>query len=304
MTKVLVTGGAGFIGSHIADKLIAEGHQVCVVDNLSTGKRDNVNKDALFYRVDITDRKFEKVVAFERPEVIIHHAAQVDVSKSLTDSIFDAQVNILGALNVLNSAKMYGVRKVIYAASAAEYGSPAEIPLTEDSPKKPMSAYGISKHTVIHYLEMYKELFDLDFTALRYSIVYGPRQDHNGEGGVVAIFSAKLLAEEAPFIFGDGGQTRDFVYVGDVADANFLALTEASGQTINISTNTEISINKLFAKMREFAGGTIEPVYQPQRAGEILRSRMTNAKAKKILGWEPQVTLNEGLKNTIEYFKR
>lgn len=279
--KVIVTGGAGFIGSQIADRLVEEGHQVCVVDNLSSGKRDNVHKDAVFYKVDITDRKFEKVVAFERPEVIIHHAAQVNVSRSLQDPIFDAQVNILGTLNVLNSAKLYGVRKIVYATSPV----------------------GISKHTVIHYLEMFRELYKLDFTALCYSNVYGPRQDHTSEGGVVAIFSHKLLSGEVPFIFGDGEQSRDFVYVEDVVRANLLALTEASGETINICTETELTVNELYAKIRDITGSNVDAVYQPQRPGEIQTSSMSNVKARKLLNWKPKVSIDDGLRQTIDFIR-
>ncbi|MFD0697141.1 NAD-dependent epimerase/dehydratase family protein [Paenibacillus sp. GCM10027628] len=298
--KILVTGGAGFIASHVTDELIAEGHQVAVVDNLSTGKSENLNEHAAFYHVDISDQQLEDVFEQFQPEVVIHHAAQIDVKFSMQDPIRDSNINIIGSLQVLELSRKYNVRKIIYASSAAVYGAPEFLGITELHPIKPQSCYGISKHTFEHYLEVYSQLYGLDYTILRYANVYGLRQDPKGEGGVISIFIDKLLARKNPFIHGDGEQTRDFIYVKDVVQANLCALTKGSRLAINIGTNTQTSINQLFSLLCDLSKINMEPVYQASRQGDIQHSRLDNNLAAKCLDWRPNYSLMDGLAETFQ----
>jgi len=249
--QILITGGAGFIGSNIADYLIEQGKEVIIVDNLSSGKKENINKKAKFYQLDIRDQNLEKVFQENKISHVIHHAAQIDVQQSIADPIFDAENNILGTINLLENCREYGAEKIIYASSAAVYGEPEHLPIAEEHPVKAMSPYGITKHTVEHYLKMYAELYDLKYTILRYANAYGPRQDPKGEGGVVSIFLDKLLAEEDPVIFGDGKQSRDFIHVYDLVKANYLALDKADNQLLNISTAVQNSVNQLLEDLNE-----------------------------------------------------
>lgn len=301
--KVLVTGGAGFIGSHIVDNLINSGFKVVIVDNLSTGNM-YINDKATFYNLDITDMNIEQVFTLENPDFLIHHAAQIDVQRSIIDPFYDAKVNILGTINLLKLAVKYNVKKFIYASSAAVYGNPDYLGVDEKHLVKPLSFYGISKHTPEHYLHAFSSLYGLNFTILRYSNVYGIRQDPKGEGGVISIFIDKLLNEESPCIFGDGEQTRDFIYVKDIASANLAALYKGDGEIINISINKQASINELLLLMNDICGNDIKPIYKEARKGDILHSYLENTKAIEILNWEPKYSITEGLKETIEYYRK
>lgn len=304
--KVLVTGGAGFIGSHVVDALVKEGHDVAVVDDLSMGKREQVHPSARFYRVDIRNRQvLEEVFRAERPEAVNHHAAQGNLRRSMTEPSFDASVNIVGSLNLFELALACTVRKFVFISSGgAVYGEPQRLPVDERHPTCPMSAYGLSKYTV----EQYLRLFDgsgLDYTILRYANVYGPRQDPTGEAGVVAIFSRQMLAGERPTIFGDGTKTRDYVYVGDVVAANLLAMTEkqSSGRCYNIGLGREVSDRQIFELVRSAVGATLEPILASKRPGEIDRICLDASLAKTELGWEPAVSLEEGMARTVAFYR-
>jgi len=302
--EVLVTGGAGFIGSNIVDGLIEEGHKAIVVDNLSTGKKENLNEKAEFYQLDIRDKKLEKVFEENNITHVIHHAAQIDVQHSIKDPLFDAQNNILGTINVLEMAKKYEVEKIIYASSAAVYGEPDYLPVDEEHPIKAMSPYGITKHTPEHYIKMYSELYNLKYTIFRYSNVYGPRQDPKGEGGVVSIFVDKMLAEERPVIFGDGEQTRDFIHVYDIVKANLLTLEKGDNILVNISTESRDSVNDLVDYLNEILPYSLEAINEDARKGDILHSSLANGKAKELLGWTPDYDLRAGLEQTVEYYSK
>lgn len=302
--EVLVTGGVGFIGSNIVDGLIKEGHKAIVVDNLSTGKKENLNEEAEFYQLDIRDQELEKVFEENNITHVIHHAAQIDVQHSIKDPFFDAQNNILGTINVLEMAKEYEVEKIIYASSAAVYGEPDYLPVDEKHPIKAMSPYGITKHTPEHYIKMYSELYDLKYTIFRYSNVYGPRQDPKGEGGVVSIFVDKMLAEERPVIFGDGEQTRDFIHVYDIVKANLLALEKGDSILVNVSTESRDSVNDLVDYLNEILPYNLEAINEEARKGDILHSSLANGKAKELLGWTPDYDLRAGLEQTVEYYSK
>ena len=300
-----MTGGAGFIGSHIVDAAVAAGYDVAVIDNLSTGFEKNLNSRSAFFKADITDRvEVEKVFADFRPEYVIHHAAQIDVRRSVSDPVYDARVNIEGSINILEACRLHGARKVVYASSAAVYGDPRYLPVDEKHPIAPSAPYGISKHTVEHYLSVYHDLYDLPYVALRYSNVYGPRQDPKGEGGVVAIFTDRLLNGEGVRIFGDGEQTRDFVFVGDIARASMLALTSSYCGIINVSSGSEISVNDLFTTMVRIHGRQVSCEHAPERPGEIRRSVLANDLAKEAIGWAPTVSLEDGLRQTFAHQAR
>jgi UDP-glucose 4-epimerase len=304
--KVLVTGGAGFIASHVVDALVKEGHDVVVVDDLSMGKREQVHPAARFYRVDIRDRQaLEEVFRIERPDAVNHHAAQGDLRRSMTEPSFDASVNIVGSLNLLEFALTYQAKKFVNISSGgAVYGEPQRLPVDERHPICPMSAYGVSKYAV----EQYLRLFDgsgLDYTILRYANVYGPRQNPKGEAGVVAIFSRQMLAGERPTIFGDGTKTRDYVYVGDVVAANLSAMVEkrGSGRSYNIGLGCEVSDRQIFELVRNAVGATVEPILASKRPGEIDRICLDASLAKAELGWEPTVSLDEGMARTVAFYR-
>jgi len=302
--KVLVTGGAGFIGSHVVDRMIQEGHDVVVVDNLSTGKRKNVNKAARFYKADILSSKIEKIFRKEKPDLISHHAAQMDVRRSVADPIFDAQVNILGFLNLLENSVRHGTKKVVFASSGgAVYGEQETFPAPETHPVQPVSPYGISKLSGEHYLYYYQKVAGLNYVALRYANVYGPRQDPFGEAGVVAIFSQKTLMNDQPIINGNGKQTRDYVFVEDVVEAHMATLDPAVQGIFNVGTGKETSVNQLFRALVEITGAKVKEIYGPEKRGEQLRSVLDCSKLKKATDWEPKVQLQDGLSTTVDYFR-
>lgn len=302
--RILVTGGAGFIGSHIVDLFIAAGHHVAVVDNLHTGKLSNLNPQATFYRVDIRDAQaLAEVFQREQPEIISHQAALADVRGSLQDPATYAQVNIVGSIHLLELARQHGVRKFIYASTGgAVYGEPEYLPVTEDHPINPLDPYGASKHAVEHYLFLYRHNYGLDYVSLRYPNVYGPRQDPMGEAGVVAIFTGRMLAGQPCTINGDGKQQRDFTYVTDIARANLLAAERGSG-IYNIGSGIGTDVNTIFALLKEAAGYTLPPNYGPPKLGEVRRTYLDASKAQRELGWHPEVPVAEGLRRTVEYFR-
>ena len=299
--KFMVTGGAGFIGSHLADRLIAEGHEAAVVDNLSEGKREQVNPQARFCELDITDPGLAEVFAREKPDVVSHHAAQVNVRRSVDDPAYDAAVNVLGSINVLEAAVRSGCRKVIYASSGgACYGEPDEIPTPETCPPRPLCPYGVTKHTVEHYLELYASLHGLSYTVLRYANVYGPRQDPHGEAGVVAIFATQMLAGKQPTIFGDGAKTRDYVHVSDVVQANLCALDAPDG-IYNVGLGRQVTDYEIFAAVRDALGAKMEPRYTERRPGEVEHIALNGNRLRGI-GWEPEYTLETGIPHAVEYY--
>ena len=302
--RVLVTGGAGFIGSHIVDALIARGDNVAVLDDLSGGRLENIDPRVNFYHGDIRDRKLVlEIMGLEKPRYVIHQAAQVDVQASMKDPVNDAAVNIMGTLNLLEACRARGVEKVVYASSAAVYGNPCRLPVDEAHPVRPMSGYGISKHTVERYLPVYREQHGLDYTVLRYANVYGPRQDAAGEGGVVAIFIGMLLRNLRPRIFGDGEQTRDFVHVHDVARANLAALAAGGGDVLNIGTGVPTSVNQLYDTLRQIIGVDIGPLYEPPREGDIRHSYLDPGDAALQLDWRTKTGLAEGLRQTVDFYE-
>lgn len=305
--KILVTGGAGFIASHIVDAYINLGHRVIVVDNLSTGKKEFVNKKAKFYKTDVRNREeIEKIIVEEKPEIINHHAAQISVRNSVENPIFDAEVNILGLLNLLEASRKVGLKKIIFASSGGVvYGEANILPTPEDyMPLKPLSPYGVSKLASEYYLQVYKENYKIPYLALRYSNVYGPRQNPFGEAGVVAIFSLKLLKGETPIINGDGKQTRDYVYVGDVVDVNKIALSKDAAGSFNIGTGIETNVVEIYRNLKNIIGSNTTANHGSAKFREQRRSCLDSQKAAKILGWRAKISLQEGLKKTVEYFRQ
>ena len=302
--KALVTGGAGFIGSHVAEALLEDGAEVLIIDNLSTGKKANLPQKAAFLELDICSEELKKVILEFKPEIIFQLAAQIDVQKSIFDPAFDAYVNIVGAIKLLEAAREAKVKKIVYSSSAAVYGEPCFLPVTEEHQILPLSAYGISKHTVEHYLTAYKKLYNINYSILRYGNVFGPRQDPLGEAGVVAIFTSKVLKGEPCFIFGDGKQTRDFVYVKDIAAANLLAAKAPGSQIVNIATGVETTINEVFALLRDLSGQNQSQVIRKEaRQGEIRRMVMSTEKAKNEIGYNSKYTFLDGIKETIAYYQ-
>ena len=302
--KVLVTGGAGFIGSHVVDRLLQEGHDVVVVDNLVTGKRKNVPKAAQFYKLDIENPKLERIFRNERPSIVFHLAAQMNVRRSVEDPMFDAQVNVLGTLNVLEQASKHGARKVIFSSSGgAIYGEQLAFPAPETHITQPLSPYGISKLCGEHYLGYYHRLSGIQVVSLRYANVYGPRQDPEGEAGVVAIFIQKMLRGEQAVVNGNGRQTRDFVFVEDVVESNLMAMGPEVECVYNVGTGIETSVNDLFKIVVDLTKVEFKEVHGPAKRGEQARSVIDSTKLHRDLGWEPKVDLREGLRRTVEYFR-
>ena len=306
--RVLVTGGAGFIGSHIVDQCVAAGHEVAIVDNLweeGGGKTQNLNAQATFFRADVTDeatlsRIFDEV----RPEIVSHQAAQHSVAISTKNPQLDARVNILGLLNVLTNCTRTGTRKIVFASSGATYGTPAYLPINEDTPQRPESPYGITKMVTEHYLRYWQEANGLTYTALRYGNVFGPRQDPNGEAGVIAIFAKRFLNHESVRIDWDGEQQKDYVYVKDVARANLLALDHGDNEIFCIGTGRGASVNELYRVLEMTTGYSPEIVRAPKRPGDIYLAYFDSSKAARVLGWKPQETLEEGIKSTVDYFRQ
>ena len=303
--KIMVTGGAGFIGSNITDAYISAGHEVTVVDDLSTGKEKNLNPKAKFYKTDINNPSVEGIFKDGRFEVVNNHAAQIDVRKSVADPLFDAKINILGSVHLLENCRKYNVKKFIFASSGGTiYGECNETPPDEKAPKNPMSPYGIAKLVVEYYMNYYSEVFKINTVSMRYGNVYGPRQDPHGEAGVVAIFSLRMLSNEDVLIFGDGGQLRDYVYIDDVVRANLAALDLSESTVVNIGTGAATSVNQLFEILKKASGYPGKPVYKPPRTGELFKSFLDIKKAKEKLNWGPKTDIESGLERTFEYFKK
>lgn len=302
--KILVTGGAGFIGSHVVDGFLGQGHDVAIIDNLSMGRMENVNPDARFYLMDIRAKECEKVFEKEKFDILCHHAAQMDVRMSVTDPLFDADVNVLGTLNLLQLCVRFGVKKVLFASSGgAVYGEQKVFPCDETHPTWPVSPYGITKLIAEKYLFYYNCEFGLKYVALRYANVYGPRQNPYGEAGVVAIFCHHFLGDGKPVINGDGKQTRDCVFVGDVVHANLKSLALDKNEIVNVGTGIETDVNTLFRLLNGMTGGKAKEKHGPPKPGEQKRSVISYKKAEKLLGWKPEVKLEEGLKMTVDFFR-
>lgn len=302
--NILLTGGAGFIGSNIADAYIEAGHSVIVVDDLSSGVIENVNPKAKFYKLDIQSPAMENVFRENKVELINHHAAQMDVRRSVADPKFDASINILGMLNTFELGLRYGVTKVIFASTGgAIYGEQDYFPADEEHPLRPLSPYGITKLATEKYLFYYGAVHGIQHVILRYANIYGPRQNPHGEAGVVAIFASKMLSGQQPTINGDGKQTRDYVYVGDVVQANILALSCTSSGTFNIGTGLENDVNTLYGLIRRYTGSNFPEKHGPSKMGEQLRSVIDAGRAKEKLGWGARVSLEDGLKETVEFFR-
>ncbi|MGH9733887.1 MAG: NAD-dependent epimerase/dehydratase family protein [Candidatus Acidiferrales bacterium] len=304
--KIVVTGGAGFIASHVADAYIAAGHDVAIMDDLSRGFRNNVNARARFYQGDVRDREFlESVFQREKPEAVNHHAAQMDVRRGVQEPVFDASVNILGSINLLDACVAHKVQRVVYISTAgAAYGEPKELPVREGDPINPITPYGISKHSVEHYLFTYRVLYGLPYVVLRYGNVYGPRQSSKGEAGVFAIFCERILGGVRPVIYGNGSKIRDYVYIEDVARANVLALERGAGEIFNIANGVATTDYEVFRVVRDGLGlGDLEPDYVPVRPGEIDRIYLDISKAERLLGWKPAVSLEEGARRTVAFFR-
>lgn len=303
--RILITGGAGFIGSHIADAYVAAGHDVLVLDSLwehGGGRRSNVPAHAQFVQMDIRDEGVSRIFAEFKPDVVSHHAAQHSVAISAREPIYDASVNVVGMLNVLESAVKARARKVIFASSGAIFGNPERLPINDETPRQPTSPYGITKMVTEHYLRFYKSEKGLDFTALRYGNVYGPRQDPNGEAGVVSIFIGKFLAHQPVRIDWDGEQTRDYVYVGDVARANVEALERGSGCFV-VGTGVKTSVNAIYRTLVQITGFEAPIKGAPQRPGDARDAQFDASGAREALGWNASTTLADGMRATFEYFK-
>lgn len=301
--KILVTGGAGFIGSHVVDLFINEGYEVVVVDDLSTGRESNLNPKARFYKMDIRDPRLVEVFEKERPDFVSHHAAQMDVRRSVADPLFDASVNVVGSINLLEAARSTGVKRIVYISSGGTaYGEPNYLPCDEAHPVQPICPYGVSKHTVEHYLEVNYVNYGIPYTVLRYPNVYGPRQDPHGEAGVVAIFIGKMVNGEQVTINGDGEQQRDFVYVTDCARGNLLGLNAPVG-IYNLGMTKGTTVNEIYQALKKITGYALEEVHGPAKVGETRYIYLDATKAREKMGWEPTVSLEEGLTKTVEHYK-
>jgi UDP-glucose 4-epimerase len=310
VTTFLVTGGAGFIGSHLCDRLLAEGHDVVAVDNLSTGRIGNLGEARgygsrfTFFNMDIRAEGLLSLFERHRPEVVMHAAAQAAVASSVEDPVHDAGVNVMGLLNLMECCARSGVRKVVYAASGGTlYGEPRRLPVKETASGRPVSPYGISKKVAIDYLAYYERARGIGFTALALANVYGPRQDPHGEAGVVAIFTAKMLAGEPPTVFGDGNNTRDYVFVDDVVHAFALAAESGDGRLINIGTGLETSVNGIFRLLAQITGYQGEPLRGPERQGDLRRSVLDPSLAEEVIGWRPWTHLEDGLGETVAFVR-
>ncbi|TDI71646.1 MAG: NAD-dependent epimerase/dehydratase family protein [Bacteroidetes bacterium] len=304
MKKIVVTGGAGFIGSHITDALISAGHSVHVVDDLSGGIRDNINSSATFHELDIRSEDVARLFQQEKFEVLVHHAAQMDVRRSVADPRYDSDVNIGGLLNLMEAGRMAGLQKVLFASTGgAIYGEPDYAPQDENHTLRPLSPYGIAKFCSEKYLEYYRHAYGIEYVALRYGNVYGPRQNPHGEAGVVAIFSERMLSNEPVYINGTGEQTRDYVYVEDVVQANLLAMDHSNSDIFNVGTSVETSVNELFSTIRDAIDPSIVENRREGQPGEQKRSVLSYSKASEILGWKPSIDIVTGLRRTVDWFR-
>lgn len=302
--KVLVTGGAGFIGSHVCDRLAASGHELVVVDDLSTGHVEQVHPRARFYQLELDSPWLDELFRIERPQAVVHQAAQASVSRSVEDPVFDARVNVLGTLALLQASVRQGVERFLFASTGgALYGEADLIPTPEDSPARPVSPYGAAKLAAEGYLRTFHDLYGLSYAALRYANVYGPRQDPHGEAGVVAIFTRRLLAGERAVITGDGRQTRDFVYVEDVADANARALGSTQSGAFNVGTGLETDVNAIFDTLKALTGSAQPPQHGPGRPGEQRRSAIDARRIGEGMGWQARTGLPDGLEATVRFFR-
>ncbi len=302
--KILVTGGAGFIGSHVADRYVALGHEVAALDNLSTGQRANLNPKCRFYEMSLLDPELEETVLQFAPDLISHHAAQVNVRRSVEDPVFDAQVNVLGSIRLFQAAAKARCAKVIYASSGgACYGEPPHIPADEETPVRPLCPYGASKYAAEKYLELFGDLYGMRTTILRYANVYGPRQDPHGEAGVVAVFSQLLLAGRSPQIFGDGTKTRDYVFVQDIVEANVLALAGGDGRVYNVGAGRQVSDDEVYVTVRDALGAKAEAVHTDFRKGEVRHIALDASRLRRELGWKPAVSFEEGMARTAAWYR-
>ncbi len=302
--KILVTGGAGFIGSHVVEAFLSAGNEVCVVDDLSTGSRHNVAPGVRLHEVDIRDLRLNEVFEREKPEAVSHQAARANVRESFEKPVLYAEVNVVGSVNVLECCRRNGVRKVIYASTGgAVYGEPQYLPVTEEHPVDPLDPYGASKHHVEHYLKLYHANFGIAFTVLRYPNVYGPRQDPHGEAGVVAIFAGQMLNGDRPVINGSGEQQRDFVHVQDIARANLLALERGDGEILNIGSGVGTSVNTVFDILAQLTGYRETRAHGPAKKGEVSKIFLNAQAASRALGWTPRMSLEQGLASTVDYFR-
>ncbi len=302
--KILLTGGAGFIGSHCANAFLAKGHKVVIVDNLSSGKRLNVPPKTKFYHLDIRDKKLKEIITQERPDCICHHAAHVSVRTSVDDPVMDADINIVGSINLVNMAVKFGIGRFIFSSSGGTvYGEQEEFPAKESHPARPISPHGVAKYSFEKYLDYYRQVFGLRYCILRYANVYGPRQYSFGDKGVVAIFCQRMLEGKQPVINGDGEQTRDLVYVDDVARANVLALDLKESHCFNIGTGKETSINKIFSLLKNLTGVNTKKVHGPEKKGDLRRSCISYQLAMEHLGWRPDICIEDGLALTVGYYR-
>lgn len=304
MAKILVTGGAGFIGSHVVDTYIAAGHEVCIVDDFSSGVHENVNEAATLYDMDIRSGALTEVFEAEAPEFVSHLAAQIDVRRSVDDPMFDAGVNILGGLNILECAIKHGVKKVLFSSTGgAIYGVQKSLPASEDAVPKPECHYATSKLAFEHYLGLYQRLYKLRYTILRFPNVYGPRQRPDGEAGVCSILAGLMLDGKSPTLFGHGTPLRDYVFVKDIARATLLALDKGDGETVNLGSGKGTSVRELFDILKDALGFKGDPVLADLRPGEVQENYITGDRAAKLLGWKPEVSLKDGLRETAEYIR-
>jgi UDP-glucose 4-epimerase len=301
--KILVTGGAGFIGSNLVDALVAQGHEILVIDNLSSGQKEHLNQKAKLYEADVSHQDISKIFETEKPEVIFHLAAQIDINKSVADPIWDAQQNILASINLLENAKKFGVKKFIFTSSAGVYGDNGIIPTPEDSPLLAPSPYGTGKLATERYLDFYYKTFGLPYVALRLSNAYGPRQKSRSGGAVIAIFCEKAVNGESGVIEGTGEQTRDYIFIDDIISAKLAALSSDKVGVYNIATNKEVSIKQIAETIKKLTDGKIDFVHGPARSVDQQRSALDYSRAKNELGWEPKVSLEQGLAKTLEWFK-